>query len=394
MADARAEAPDVVERDTALAVITRAQEPVLMRWIEQDSDVAIKRVEAMVDILERVRRLSIRATYPTDWVIHVTKDADGNVVREMGYLQDCGAQRAAKPWGIEVSAPAVEREDFPQDGSYAYHMIAEAWCKMTGEKAEVSGSRWSGDRFFSAREDGPDGKVDPTDVRKAAYANLHGRAVRELAGLNAVPLDKLKDAGLDLDKLVRIGYAKGAKGGESTGATVGGNDVKMGFGNSRGKTPAELEDKDLAWYVKAYGENVADPEKKRFLKSNTAILEALKAEQARRAQAKAHEAETGTKAPDPDTKGPQGDVDGPKDETPTPRGKLMSETWTALGKACSGDQRLMMAVIKEVTLETFNVQKASLSDLTDEELRKLHGIIPAPAFETFVKIVKEKAEAK
>src|SRR3990167_11073384 len=155
----------------------------LDRWVNSDPEAAIKRLETMVKMLDQLRIASIRATYPSDWVITTSVDRDGQIISQRGYLQDIGAERAGKVWGIEVGNPAIEREDFP-DGTYSYHMIAEAWSKVTGERLDYAeGSRWSGDSFFQRPRD-PDYKIDPTDVRKSAYANLHGRAVRALSGLN------------------------------------------------------------------------------------------------------------------------------------------------------------------------------------------------------------------
>jgi hypothetical protein len=284
-----ADAATVVRDDAvvnALAISRREGQSMLERWVEDDNELAIKRVETMVDILGRLRTLSIRATYPSDWLIHVSRDDQGNVLREVGYLQDVGAERAAKPWGIEVRSPIWQREptnDFFTDNTFIYHCEAEAFCKLTGERAEVRGSKWSGEPFFARRaEAGPNGQVDPTDVSKAAYTNLHGRAVRALAGLNAVPVDRLEAAGLDLAKVVRIGYAKGAQGGQSTGAAMGGGELLIAWGNAKGKKLTELEVRDLEYYLQAYERDVVDPTKARFKKANERMLEGLKAEAERR----------------------------------------------------------------------------------------------------------------
>jgi hypothetical protein len=274
----------------------------LDRWVEGDPEKALKLVETRVKMLEQLRVASIKATYPTDWIITTSVDRDGAIVSQRGYLQDIGAERAGKIWGIEVGMPAIEDKAF-EDGTISYHMIAEAWSKVTGERLDyVEGSRWSGDPFFAKQVKEPGDKVDPTDVRKAAYANLHGRAVRALGGLNGVPLDVLRQAGLDVNKVVHVNYKAGEKGGDSSGAaTVGSAEAVVAFGNSKGKKVSELEDKDLAWYAKAYAENVADPGRAKFAKANQRVLDAIKAETERRARAAAHEAETGTPKPEPAT---------------------------------------------------------------------------------------------
>src|SRR3990172_393150 len=114
-----------VSDDTPLATTAQAGKAMVEQWIEHGPEAAIKRIETAIQMLERIRKASIAATYPSDWIIHTSTDSDGAVIRQVGYLQDVGAERAGKPWGIGISAPAIEREDFP-DGTYSYHMIAEA----------------------------------------------------------------------------------------------------------------------------------------------------------------------------------------------------------------------------------------------------------------------------
>jgi hypothetical protein len=360
---AETDTPPVTTEETLVPSKTVGM-PLLERWVQSDPEAALKRVETMVSVLERLRLAAIRATYPSDWLIHVSRTAAGEIISQKGYLQDIGAERAGKIWGIEVSQPAIEREDFP-DSTFSYHMVAEAWSKITGERLDyVEGSRWSGDGFFR-KSVGADEKTDPTDVRKSAYANLHGRAVRALTGLNGVPLDMLRQAGLDISKVVHIDYEKGAKGGDSAGASVGDAEIVVAFGNAKGKRPAELEDRDLDWYTKAYEENVADPKKERFRKANDRVLQALRAEKHRRAQAVDHAAATG---PKPAESAP------PAEPAVSPRGKKIGDMYVRLTDACDNDQKVIAGVLRMVTTELCGAEKAALSDLTDAELDKLSGV--------------------
>jgi hypothetical protein len=335
------------------------------RWVETDPDRALKLIEARVRTLEQLRVASIRATYPSDWIVNISRDADGGIISERGYLQDIGADRAGKVWGIEVGSPAIEREDFP-DANYTYHMIAEAWCKVTGERLDyVEGSRSSGDKFFT-RGLAEGEKPDPADIRKAAWANLHGRAVRALGGLSGVPLDMLRQAGLDVAKCIIVDYQKGGKGGESTGASVGTTEAIIPWGNAKGTKVPDLTDKDLAYYLSAYERDVKDPVKAKFQKNNERMLGILTAEKERRGRAAEQEAETGTKAPG----APDSDGDG----KPTTRGTKLANLHTRLVDACGKDGRVLAATLRTMTAETFGLEIASLSDLTEEQLDKLSGV--------------------
>ena len=367
----------------------------LERWIETGPDKAIERIETMVKMLQRLRIASIAATYPSDWIIHTSKDQQGNIIRQVGYLQDCGAERAGKPWGISISSPAIEREDFP-DASFSYHMIAEARSNVTGEILDYTeGSRWSGQGFFIRKSsDGPNEKVNPVDVRKAAYANLHGRAVRSLAGLNAVPLEMLTQAGIDVGKVVMIGYEKGAKGGESTGASVGTADITIPYGKNKGKPlsdPTVVID-DLSYHLKNAQASLEDPDKKKWRKDNTRLVEGLNAEIDRRTKA-AQEAETPTASADkvPEARpepADSGRASTPKAEespsAPAPatsgtksRGALIADVFRLLGEAVpngkqnqAGQSKLLRRLCADLGVK----ETGAISELDDKTLAMIASI--------------------
>lgn len=364
----RTDAPVDTDRPEQLVVVRQAGPSMLERWVDgPEPEKNLARVDAMAKMLERLRLTAIQQTYPTDWVIHTTRDADGNVTKQVGYLQDSGAERAGKVFGILIGSPEIERDDLP-DGTYIYKLQAEALSQVTHERIEhCLGSRWSGDTFFARQVKDEDDKVDPTDVMKAAYANLHGRAVRALAGLSAVPLDALEAAGINTRGCTFVGYDKGARGGQSAGATVGSADVKVGFGRSQGKSPAELEDKDLDWYLGAYEKNVADPERAKFRKANGAVLAALKAEKERRAQGAAHEQATGTKAPDAG--------DGGETGKPTTRGQKVATLNTLLIDAAK-DQRKVLPLLRTLTKDLCGQEIGSFQDLSEEQLDKCLAVDP------------------
>ncbi len=337
-----------VELETPTLQVTKRQQGLLDVWLERGEGNAIERLEKAAEALHKIRLLSIKQTYASDWILHASVDQDGNVLAERAYLQDIGADRAGKVWGVQLGQVLIEREDFA-DGTYTYNMLSDAWSKVTGEYVTAEGSRWSGDKFFK-RSSGPEDKVDPTDVRKSAYANLHGRAVRALAGLGGVPIEMLRQAGLDVDRCVRVGYAKGAKGGESTGATTGATATgsKTGpvinFGSSKGKHVGELSSKDLAWYIKAVGESVEDPAKAQYKDRNEKLLDALKAR-------------------DEELKHPK----------PAAGGKPnRGQRQTAVFKRLSSVEGISAA-----PLMMHLMGKTSLSDCSDEDLAKLEALTDA-----------------
>jgi hypothetical protein len=254
-------------------------------------------------------------------------------------------------------------------------MAAEARSKLTGERIDVvMGARWSGDGFFQRKDrDGEPEPVDPTDVQKAAYANLHGRAVRALAGLNAVPLDMLRQAGINVDQVVFVNYERGAKGGQATGAAVGTTDVVVGFGNSRGKRPAELTEGDLDWYIKAYGENVLDASKARYKRANEQVLEALRSDKARRGQAATQPAAEPSGAP----------------ATANGEAGLRGDVWACLVDAAG---KAAIPLLEAITEELFQKGTTKLSELTADQLHRI-AAIPDATLRAAAKRVVDKAAA-
>jgi hypothetical protein len=383
---AEVETPIVTE-ETALAT-QRVTGSMLERWLEGTPEAALQKLETLAKVLEQMRKVAMMQTYPSDWVINTSTDRmTGEVIKQVGYLQDSGAERAGKIFGIEVGKVTERREEFPQDKTFAYHMEATAWSKVTGEQIEHAvGSRWSGDDFFTKGLD-EDETVNPMDVRKAAYANLHGRAVRALAGLSAVPIDVLRAAGLETSRCLFVGYQPGAKGGESAGATLGSADVKVAFGRSAGKTPAELEDKDLAWYLKAYEENVADQKKEKYKKANQRVLDALKAEHEKRAQARDHgearEAPAAAAAPAGETGGAAG---------PKTREEKIGALWPKLQKAV-GEGKQAMPLFKTLCKDVFGVERQAPSVLTTPEVDKLLEV-PDDILATMAKAIAAPEEKK
>lgn len=365
---ADADTPIVTEEER---LVTRPPtSPLIERWLESGAgDLALERIEKMVGILSTMRRAAIVQTYPEDWVIHTTTDHDGTITKQVGYLQDTGADRAGKVFGVNIGRPTIERDDDPTSDAYTYRLVAAAASRATGETIDtVIGARWSGDTFFTrGLRDGE--KINPADVMKAAYANLHGRAVRSLCGLSAVPLGELAACGLDIKRCQYVGYAKGSRGGESAGAKTGGADPTVAFGKGAGKTATELEDKDLAWYIKAYSENVADEGKKRFKAANQQVLDSLTAEQARRKKVAEHAEETGTEGLPAGT-----------------RGQKLTDLRTRLMDVTKKDALLLSATIRMLSKEDGEV--LSLSDLTDAQLDRI-ARLDNKTLEAAVAAVKE-----
>jgi hypothetical protein len=177
--------PELVEESTALDRRSPSI-PATLAELAALKGEALEVVEARIMVLETLRKASIRATHPADWLLF--KSPDGNVT---SYLQDCGADRVRDLYGIEIFNVSIPQKVAGLNGEFTYIIMGSGRCKLTRQILEnVEGGRSSTDDFCSAKK----GAELELSVRKAARANLDGNITRELAGLKNVPLQELQSA--------------------------------------------------------------------------------------------------------------------------------------------------------------------------------------------------------
>lgn len=142
-------------------------------------------ISARIEILNTLRRASIKITNPEDWLLF--RSPDGRVT---AYLQDCGCERIRPLWGIDITPTNTDRIGM-DDGQFLYVITGNGLSHVTKKTAiGIEGSRSSTDDFISGKL----GAQRELAVRKAARANLDGSIVRELTGLSIVPIEELQDA--------------------------------------------------------------------------------------------------------------------------------------------------------------------------------------------------------
>lgn len=226
MEESKVHDPEIVEEEDSLD-LRRPDVPITLEEIAalgaEESEQIIK---ARVQIIKTLRSASIRQTHPSDWVLY----KDTNTGRVLAFLEDKGCQRLMDLWGIEITKiTAPERHNAEDGNSYSFNIMGDGFCKLTRRAmVSVEGVRYSTERFAT---DKPEGLERENAVRKAARANLEGRIVRNLAGLNGVPLEELVTVSGDKDFEAKAskgrGYGsqaerRGAQGQES-------NDIPVEF---------------------------------------------------------------------------------------------------------------------------------------------------------------------
>lgn len=172
----------------------------------ENSIKALQKVEAISKTIDGATRLALQRTHAQDWV----------KMGEKYYLQASGVEKIRGVFGLYFRDRKIIREDFP-DGGYAYICTGLAGSKfldgLYGETTiEIEGSRSAKDTFFTGNNREP----DPMDVRKAAYANFQVRAAKALLGLGNYTEKDLVQMGVNISKVAKVDYQKGAEGGGKT----------------------------------------------------------------------------------------------------------------------------------------------------------------------------------
>lgn len=144
-----------------------------------------ERADKMVDAMNKIMRSAIRITKPKDWVI----------IGGTPYLQESGATKVARLFGISWRI-LDQHAEYDKDGYPTYFYRME--FVMGKNTIESEGSRCSKDDFFAGRnkKKSPD-EVDIRDVRMAAFTNCINNGIKRiLPGLRNIDIKDLEENGI------------------------------------------------------------------------------------------------------------------------------------------------------------------------------------------------------
>jgi hypothetical protein len=212
---------EVIEKNEALEV---RGTPETLEQIAALGDGGNEIVRARIQVLTTLRKASIQATNPEDWLLFRAEDKRDMSERIVGYLQDAGCDRVASLWGIEIFGIDKPERIMANDGTanFMYLIRGSGRCSITRQTVEqIEGGRSSADDFCKDKT----GTALELATRKAARANLDGNIVRELTGLKSVPLEQLRDAWEGSKKnwqncVKGRGFGKAEGNGGPTGAAL------------------------------------------------------------------------------------------------------------------------------------------------------------------------------
>ena len=196
--------------------------PLVLPTVNENDD-ALEIIQRRNAIFEKLLPVALAATNYNDW-----KDMDGKP-----YLEVSGCEKAARRFAISITDVKSTREDLEDKKGKYYLYTFTGVAKLGNETVEAIGTCSSRNKFFGSVKGVLKSvqDVDIANIKKTAYTNLFGNAVRKLLGLNNLTWEMVKQYGVSLDRSVtKIDFDKGAsKAAETNQARLSETSAKKPF---------------------------------------------------------------------------------------------------------------------------------------------------------------------
>jgi hypothetical protein len=240
-------------------------------------------IERRNKLLDKLLQYAISATHAGQWT-----DQDGKP-----YPTAAAAEVMARRCAVSIRNVAHTKTPSSDDKGpfYLYIVTCDASLPGDWDTIQAMGTCSSRDTFLGTetRAGRNLSDIDEGNILKAAYSNMMVNAVTRLLGVRNLTWEQLANVNIQREGAQKIERQSGRSGGGTTAHKDGVPVVP--FGRSKGKPVTDIDDADLTYLLGRAKEDVAKNDPKWGAK-NKAWLDALEAEQARRANAKA-----GTTAP-------------------------------------------------------------------------------------------------
>lgn len=168
-----------------------------------------EKADKYIQAMNRIMDAALRITNELDWVLIGGKP----------YLQESGATKVARLFGISIQLIGKPVIECDAEGYKTYTYKARFMLK--DQFVECEGSRSMKEDFFAGKGDKkkkPD-EIDERDVKMAAYTNCINNGIKRLIpNLRNIDVATLERAGLDVSRLNGYTFKEGSKGGASRAA--------------------------------------------------------------------------------------------------------------------------------------------------------------------------------
>lgn len=174
-----------------------------------------ERADRYIDAMNRIMDASLKITSEHDWV----------VIGGKPYLQESGATKVARLFGISIQLIGRPIVECDVDGYKTFTYRAK--FSLGDQYVECDGSRSAKEDFFAGSgkktpRKKPD-EIDDRDVKMSAYTNCINNGIKRLIpNLRNIDLDTLERAGLDTSKIQGYTFRTGSQGGRGKSAEESG----------------------------------------------------------------------------------------------------------------------------------------------------------------------------
>lgn len=165
-----------------------------------------EKADKYIAAMNRIMDAALKITNELDWVLIGGKP----------YLQESGATKVARLFGISIQLIGKPTIEFDNEGYKTYTYKARFLLK--DQFVECEGSRSMKEDFFAKQgKDKPLKKpdeIDDRDVKMAAYTNCINNGIKRLIpNLRNIDVATLEKAGLDVSRIAGYTFKDGSKGG-------------------------------------------------------------------------------------------------------------------------------------------------------------------------------------
>lgn len=167
-----------------------------------------EKAEKYIAAMNRIMDAALKITNELDWVLIGGKP----------YLQESGATKVARLFGISIQL--IGNPVVTVDGDGYKTFTYKARFMLKDQFIECEGSRSAKEDFFAKQgKDKPLKKpdeIDERDVKMAAYTNCINNGIKRLIpNLRNIDVETLERAGLEVGKINGYVFKDGGKGGTS-----------------------------------------------------------------------------------------------------------------------------------------------------------------------------------
>lgn len=150
-----------------------------------------------------------------DAALKITNELDWTLIGGKPYLQESGATKVARLFGISIQLLGEPTVTVDAHGYKTFTYKARFMLK--DQFIDCEGNRSASDEFFAGKDKKkkPD-EIDERDVKMAAYTNCINNGIKRLIpNLRNIDVATLERAGLDIGKISGYTFKTGSKGGNS-----------------------------------------------------------------------------------------------------------------------------------------------------------------------------------